>query len=300
MSSGTRKPCCQDLQRSTAAGVAGAVSTSISESQRIALNRYSDRKLSREEKWKGIWDILFPGNPPPGSVYAETEYETGLSAFRHVWGRRGAEIIRDVLFDWGQHPQATEIRALADELMSAVMDRIGSELGIALPAETMVPSSATSPVRDDTEPASLSHCGDADASAVPVPGSGFYTTTDLTEACTQPIMWWPPNYYPEPCTGYRAVSGEWATPEAESMSDGGNILLNETTSPLIWNPDVCTRSLELIQTNHPALLYWSPFAAGIEPCGTGLSGQLGDAGASQPTSLPEGGGSPCDTIPPFD
>lgn len=82
---------CELRQRSSLEGV--------SEDQKIKLMRKDKIPGSREDKWRAIWDILFPGEPPP-SPYPEGE-DALICLVREFWEEKGQVVVSGFLEERG-------------------------------------------------------------------------------------------------------------------------------------------------------------------------------------------------------
>lgn len=66
----------------------------ISIHQRRLLSRKSDPKLSEENQWFAVWDILFPGIRRPISAYMDPDLSEDLSSFLEYFYNYGSTIVR--------------------------------------------------------------------------------------------------------------------------------------------------------------------------------------------------------------
>ncbi|KAG7285034.1 hypothetical protein NEMBOFW57_009652 [Staphylotrichum longicolle] len=67
----------------------------ITHQQRVQMSRKSDRKLSEEEQWFVIWDIVFPGRRRPDSPYRDENISAGLYSFRRYCQTHGPALLDD-------------------------------------------------------------------------------------------------------------------------------------------------------------------------------------------------------------
>ncbi|KAI0016027.1 hypothetical protein F4780DRAFT_714314 [Xylariomycetidae sp. FL0641] len=99
----------------------------ISGDQRKSLMRYAKR-VSPEEQWFEIWDIIFPEEPRPSSPYLRNGQAGMITALRKVWNKRGCDIVSSSL-------QTNQIVGIAPEVIYRVMgdalDRFEDEMSEA-------------------------------------------------------------------------------------------------------------------------------------------------------------------------
>lgn len=69
----------------------------ISHRQRWQLARKSNPKLSEEEQWFAIWDILFARRPRPNSAYMDSDISEDLCSFREYWRNHGEAFLAQEL-----------------------------------------------------------------------------------------------------------------------------------------------------------------------------------------------------------
>jgi hypothetical protein len=69
----------------------------VSEAQRRQLQKKVPAKMSEQEQWFTIWDIIFPGFPRPQSPYIDSELSEELSAFRDFATGQGPGVLLDHL-----------------------------------------------------------------------------------------------------------------------------------------------------------------------------------------------------------
>lgn len=67
----------------------------ISNNQRKQLSRKSNHKISEEDQWFGIWEILFLIRPRPSSVYMDTGLSMELRLFREYCDTHGQSVVGD-------------------------------------------------------------------------------------------------------------------------------------------------------------------------------------------------------------
>jgi hypothetical protein len=69
----------------------------VSEAQRRRLQKKVPAKMSEEEQWFTIWDIIFPGLPRPQSPYVDSELSEEMSAFKDFATGQGPAVLLDHL-----------------------------------------------------------------------------------------------------------------------------------------------------------------------------------------------------------
>lgn len=86
-------------------------------------------RLSEEDKWFAVWDVLFPGLPRPELAYMSSPAEKDLGRMRRFWQSKGPELVAGVLesrglLRWEDNPDeeaalsALHATALADMMES--------------------------------------------------------------------------------------------------------------------------------------------------------------------------------------
>jgi hypothetical protein len=70
---------------------------SLSKSQIKTLRQYSTRGKPPEIQWYTIWELIFPGVPPPFSVYIGSQWEETFETIRHLWRQNRGTITPDLL-----------------------------------------------------------------------------------------------------------------------------------------------------------------------------------------------------------
>ncbi|KAH6696440.1 hypothetical protein BKA61DRAFT_252267, partial [Leptodontidium sp. MPI-SDFR-AT-0119] len=105
----------------------------ISYQQRFKLSRKSKPKSSKENQWYAIWDILFPGDRRPCSIYVDTDLALEMRQFREYCERHGPAIMREQMESdptWLSSGNNTEQRRAFDRLiaygLNALFDNWGS------------------------------------------------------------------------------------------------------------------------------------------------------------------------------
>lgn len=63
--------------------------------QRQRLSERLSSKLSDEQRWYAVFEIVFPGHPRPGTPYVDPDMSEDLSSFRDHIARHGARILVD-------------------------------------------------------------------------------------------------------------------------------------------------------------------------------------------------------------
>ncbi|KAK4031555.1 hypothetical protein C8A01DRAFT_21245 [Parachaetomium inaequale] len=67
----------------------------ISSHQQLQMGRKSDYKLSEEQQWFALWDIVFPGRRRPSSAYRDPDITEELCSFREYCATYGEDILDD-------------------------------------------------------------------------------------------------------------------------------------------------------------------------------------------------------------
>jgi hypothetical protein len=94
----------------------------VTEAQKRQLERRVSKKLSEEEQWYTIFDILFPGHPHPPSPYIDSELSEDLCAFQDFSTSHGPGILVETLRANGHNldiqTQEGELSALNQRVLS--------------------------------------------------------------------------------------------------------------------------------------------------------------------------------------
>jgi hypothetical protein len=96
----------------------------ISDQKKKALNR-SDREKGIEEQWYSMWDIMFPDEQRPRSVYIGNHGEEMMPLIRQFWDKRGSEVLSHLL---GTGMAADMHSSKINTIMSTVFDHLEIEL----------------------------------------------------------------------------------------------------------------------------------------------------------------------------
>ncbi|KAL1852901.1 hypothetical protein Daus18300_011983 [Diaporthe australafricana] len=97
----------------------------ISEEQKRELQKSSSRKQSLREQWFEIWDVVFPGCPPPRSAVPGNYAEEMIPLLRGVWNEKRTEILSGVLNVASLSSVDTR---LLGSIMGSVFDRFEAEV----------------------------------------------------------------------------------------------------------------------------------------------------------------------------
>jgi len=79
----------------------------ITHEQRRQISRKSNPKFSVEQQWFALWDIVFPGRPPPASPYQDANVSEELWSFRTHWEIYSESILEreaQAMVDTGRWP----------------------------------------------------------------------------------------------------------------------------------------------------------------------------------------------------
>ena len=105
----------------------------VSKEQQDMFNHYLSRGKSIKEQWYDMWDILFPGEERPASVYLRCNSSSGgiedlMPTLRRVWRDKQTEIIAQAHTDiapdsvWVVHQDAL------DKIITALFKRVEAEI----------------------------------------------------------------------------------------------------------------------------------------------------------------------------
>ncbi len=86
--------------------------------------------LSEEEKWFLIWDIVFPGVPPPLSAYLSSQQEREAAGMRQFWDKAGPGIVagfleKQKLLRWTDLHEEADLAALHGSVLQGMMETSG-------------------------------------------------------------------------------------------------------------------------------------------------------------------------------
>ena len=75
----------------------------VSEDQKKLLARrdLGGSGASREERWFAVWDVVFPGEPPPPSPFPDGGEDRAVAEAREFWEGRGREVVAGFLGERG-------------------------------------------------------------------------------------------------------------------------------------------------------------------------------------------------------
>jgi hypothetical protein len=103
--------------------------TNITHQQQRQLSRKSKPGLSEMERWFGIWDIVFPGQPRPTSPYLDTNMSEDLSRFREFAEARAPAMIaaeihgKDMnVFSWTEGQAASTLEQTISRGVTLLFD----------------------------------------------------------------------------------------------------------------------------------------------------------------------------------
>lgn len=68
----------------------------ISDRQKKQLNEKSCRTMDMKEQWYQMWEIVFPGQPRPRTVYLGSYLEETVPLLRILWATQGAQIMSEL------------------------------------------------------------------------------------------------------------------------------------------------------------------------------------------------------------
>lgn len=97
----------------------------ITDDQRNELKKSSPRKMSQDEQWFEVWDVVFPGRQRPQSAFIGNYVEEMVPLLRNLWNEKSAEIISGVMDTRGERNEVDS--GLLADLMGSVFDRFEAE-----------------------------------------------------------------------------------------------------------------------------------------------------------------------------
>jgi hypothetical protein len=108
----------------------------ITTEQMKLLARRPDPRLSQEESWFAVWEVVFPGAPRPSQARLSGLVESGVCHLRDYWARRGGRTISKFLEARGltNYDMEDEERSL-EALYVAVLNQMIDEM-VAEPRES--------------------------------------------------------------------------------------------------------------------------------------------------------------------
>ncbi|KZL66330.1 HET and ankyrin domain protein [Colletotrichum tofieldiae] len=102
----------------------------ISDEQRELFSQKVDRRLSEEQQWFSVWDIVFPDVPRPGSAYLGNQIEESMVLIHDFWDANGRTLVADALLKRGvvQSSRGSEdegeFRAFLSETLESVVEEL--------------------------------------------------------------------------------------------------------------------------------------------------------------------------------
>lgn len=126
----------------------------ITEAQRQQLSKKSTPNSPFEDQWFAIWNILFPGSPPPKSPYVDNDLLQGITHYQDFVTTSGPHILseflsqRGAMITWSMPNEERDLAALQqtvlEEGLRAVFAQWASNNGIARAASTATSLSSSS------------------------------------------------------------------------------------------------------------------------------------------------------------
>lgn len=97
----------------------------ISEDQSRQLTRKVDRRLSEEQQWFSVWDIVFPDVPCPESAYLGNQIEESMAMIHDFWDVNGKALVSGALWERGliPEPNVSELEKSLKESLRASWQR---------------------------------------------------------------------------------------------------------------------------------------------------------------------------------
>ncbi|KAF2497166.1 hypothetical protein BU16DRAFT_581136 [Lophium mytilinum] len=161
----------------------------ITRVQKEKLQQRVPAKLSEEEQWFTIFDILFPEHPRPQSAYIDGELSEELCSFREFATSKGPAIASQYLRDSGPgvHLQDAKLLCLVDtavqEGFSVIFDTWlefhRQQSHASTEAETQTSPSSSTRLLDEASSSAPSSAENAESNQDPTPESAFDTSTPL-------------------------------------------------------------------------------------------------------------------------
>ncbi|KAK1467680.1 hypothetical protein CCUS01_07211 [Colletotrichum cuscutae] len=102
----------------------------ISEDQSRQLTRKVDRRLSEEQQWFSVWDIVFPDVPRPESAYLGNQIEESMVMIHDFWDANGKALVSDALWERGPIPEPNvsddegELESFLAEALESVVEEL--------------------------------------------------------------------------------------------------------------------------------------------------------------------------------
>ncbi|KAI3554014.1 hypothetical protein CABS02_05733 [Colletotrichum abscissum] len=102
----------------------------ISEDQSRQLTRKVDRRLSEEQQWFSVWDIVFPDVPRPESAYLGNQIEESMVMIHDFWDANGKALVSDALWERGLIPEPNvsddegELESFLAETLESVVEEL--------------------------------------------------------------------------------------------------------------------------------------------------------------------------------
>ncbi|KXH65329.1 hypothetical protein CNYM01_00906 [Colletotrichum nymphaeae SA-01] len=102
----------------------------ISEDQSRQLTRKVDRRLSEEQQWFSVWDIVFPDVPRPESAYLGNQIEESMVMIHDYWDANGKALVFDALWERGLIPEPNvsdddgELESFLAETLESVVEEL--------------------------------------------------------------------------------------------------------------------------------------------------------------------------------
>ncbi|KAI0415041.1 hypothetical protein F5X98DRAFT_233083 [Xylaria grammica] len=111
-----RRRSCTSLGKPRPDGI------SVLQVQQLA--RGGDPRLSREDQWLLIWDIVFPGIRPPSLVFPRDGAEAVVWAVRDFWSAEGDQLVSDFQHQRQQHYGESNPTTLGSLALNLVIDQL--------------------------------------------------------------------------------------------------------------------------------------------------------------------------------
>ncbi|KZL64302.1 hypothetical protein CI238_00601 [Colletotrichum incanum] len=102
----------------------------ISDEQRELFSQKVDRRLSEEQQWFSVWDIVFPDVPRPDSAYLGNQVEESMVLIHDFWDANGRTLVSDALLKRGvvQNSHGSENEGEFQAFLSETLESVVEEL----------------------------------------------------------------------------------------------------------------------------------------------------------------------------
>ncbi|KAF6824987.1 HET and ankyrin domain protein [Colletotrichum plurivorum] len=169
----------------------------VTDSQRSQLSKKVPSNISKEDQWFGVFDILFPNHPRPGSPYIDNDLLQDITLYQDYLSNHGPRILSDILTSRGavtwnlpneERDLAAFQQSIFEEGLRAIFEQWASQNGISVPEPTV---QSTSVSLDHLTPAdgddrSTQPTDNPRASSIFTDDRQLHDATSLTDQLTVP------------------------------------------------------------------------------------------------------------------